>query len=80
MKEKPYATTPKANKSTKPKLPFIVYLDEEPYHTSAYNHQGAISNAAYRYAEENDETVALIMWKIKNNQIDCFVEDREEEI
>lgn len=74
MKEKPYSTTPK---SPKPKLPFIVYLDGEPYHTSAYNHQGAISNAAYRYAEDNDEEVRKVMWQIKEGILDCYVEDRE---
>ena len=77
MKEKPYSTTPK---SSKPKIPFIVYLDGSPYHTSAYNHQGAISNAAFRYAEENDEAVGLVRWKIKEGQIECVVEDREEEM
>jgi hypothetical protein len=68
MKEKPPTV----------KLPFSVYIEGELYETFAYNHQGAISNAAYRYAEDNDEDVKLVMWKIREEMLECWVDDEKE--
>jgi hypothetical protein len=63
------------SKPARPKIPYIVIIEESTYHTSAYNEEAALSNAAYRYAEENDEEVGLIMWKIKQDKLYSNVEE-----
>ena len=64
----------KVKSSVKPaKILYIVTLDGKDYPTWAYNESGATSNAAFRYAEENDEDVKLVMWKINQGKISCEV-------
>lgn len=58
-----------------PKLKYKVTIDGQEYLTSAFNEEGAISNAAYRYAQDNDEEVRLIVWKIKNDKLDIEVDE-----
>jgi len=66
MKTKPSA-------AKKEKINYLVILDGEHYSTYAFNENGAISNAAFRRSEEVDEDVKLIMWKIREGQLDCEV-------
>ena len=60
-------------KSTKPtaqpKLFFLVTIENEKFKTWAVDEDRAISNAAYRYADQEDEEVGLVRWKIKNEQL-----------
>ena len=60
-------------KITTTKSSYTVTLDGTEYSTYAHNKQGAISNAAFRMAKDLDESVRLVMWKIKEGQIDCEV-------
>lgn len=59
----------------RPKLHYHVLIDDQPFDTWAYNEEGARSNAAYRYAQQEDEPVKLIMWKIKQGEINIEVEE-----
>jgi hypothetical protein len=65
-----------------PKLPYRVTLtidgDENEFITRAYSESAAISNAAYRLSRGIGDSVGLIMWKIKEGQIECDVEEMEE--
>jgi len=72
MKESPY------NNNSKPpveKFPYLVTLDGEEYYTKATTPESAISNAAFRHAQELNEPVALVKWKINQGKIDCEVEE-----
>lgn len=73
MKEKPSSFLPSS--SERKKIRYKVIIDDQEFQTSAFNEEGAISNAAYRYAEDNDEEVRLVMWKIQNDQLDFEVEE-----
>jgi hypothetical protein len=70
------------HKETGPKSPYRVTLtidgDENEFITRAYSSSAAISNAAYRLSREIGDSVGLIMWKIKEGQIECEVEEMEE--
>jgi len=57
------------------KTKFIVTIENDEFTTSAYTPESALSNAAYRFADENDEDVALIKWKIKHEQLYSNVEE-----
>lgn len=57
------------------KTRYLITIDGHEFTTYAYNEESAISNAAYRYAEQEDEEVALIRWKIKENILTCEVEE-----
>lgn len=65
----------KSIKPSRPKLKYLVTIEDSEYTTSAYNPEGARSNAAYRYADENDEEVGLIMYQIKHEELYCEVEE-----
>jgi hypothetical protein len=71
MKFKP--TTP--SKPQREKTKYIVTIEDEEYQTSAYTEEAALSNAAYRYADEVDEDVALVKWKIKHDKLYFNVEE-----
>jgi hypothetical protein len=84
MKEQPYTfpkpklTTAQLHKSTKParpKSPYSVTIEESTYNTFAYNPEGALSNAAYRYADQEDMEVKQVMWKIKHEELYSKVEE-----
>ena len=66
MKERP---TPK------PKLRYLVTLDGQEFLTSAFNPQGAISNAAFRLSSGAKMGIALTMHKIKLGEIIAKVEE-----
>jgi hypothetical protein len=71
MKFKP--TTP--GNPQREKTKYIVIIEDEEYTTAAYTPESALSNAAYRYAEDVDEDVALIKWKIKHDKLYWNVEE-----
>jgi hypothetical protein len=73
MKESPKST--RRTISGCKKFKYRVIIDDTPYDTWAFNEEAAVSNAAYRYALDNDEEVGLIMWKIKNDELDMEVEE-----
>ncbi len=73
MKESPYSEKRK-------KFQYCVTLDDQEFHTWAYNKEGATSNAAYRYAEQEDEEVRHIMWQIKQGEIYCEVQEQIYEV
>jgi hypothetical protein len=68
MKAKPTNSKPATNK-----VPYTVTLDGQIFLTYAHNEAGAISNVAYRYAIQEDMDVKLVMWKIKQDELDCEV-------
>ena len=61
----------------RPKFQYSVIIDNCEYHTWAYNKEGALSNAAYRFGKENDMDVKLVMWKIRNGELVRDVEVEE---
>jgi hypothetical protein len=65
-----------------PKSPYRVTLtidgDSNEFITRAYSESSAISNAAFRLSKETGDSVGLIMWKIKEDRIECNVEEMEE--
>ena len=71
MKFKP--TTP--GNPQREKTKFIVTIEDDEFTTSAYTPESALSNAAYRFADENDEDVALVKWKIKQELLHSSVEE-----
>jgi len=71
MKFKP--TNPRNPQRKKTK--YEVIIEDETYTTAAYSEESALSNAAYRYAEDVDEDVALIKWKIKYDKLYSNVEE-----
>jgi hypothetical protein len=67
----------KKSKASGFKSKYCVVIEDSEYITMAYNEEGALSNAAFRYGEENDEEVALVMWKIKHDKYYSLVEEAE---
>lgn len=57
------------------KTKFIVTIEDEEFTTSAFTEEQALSNACWRYAEENDEDVALIKWQVRNDKLYSNVEE-----
>lgn len=57
------------------KTKFIVIIEDETYPTSAFNEEGAKSNAAYRYGQDEDMDVGLVLHKIKKGELFCEVEE-----
>jgi hypothetical protein len=60
---------------TRKKIKYSVTIEDEVYDTWAFNEEGAIANAAFRYGFDNDEDVKLVMWKIREEQLYCNVEE-----
>ena len=57
------------------KTKYIVTIEDEEYITAAYNEELALSNAAFRYASDVDEDVALIKWQVKHEKLYSNVEE-----
>ena len=57
------------------KTKFIVTIEDETYPTSAFNEEGAKSNAAYRYGQDEDMDIGLVLHKIKKGELFCEVEE-----
>jgi hypothetical protein len=77
MRDNPYKSPTKSSMSRllNPKYPYLVTIDGQEFHTSAHSPQAAISNAAYRYSEQEEEEVALVRWKIREGHLNCEVEE-----
>ncbi len=71
MKFKP--STP--SNSQREKIHYCVTIEGEQYNTYAYSEEVALSNAAWRYAEEVDEDVALIKWQLSHDKLYFDVEE-----
>lgn len=71
MKFKP--TTP--GNPQREKIQYEVVIEDSTFITAAYNSESALSNACWRFAEENDEDVALIKWKIREGKLYFNVEE-----
>ena len=71
MKFKP--TSP--SNPAREKIQYEVTIEDSIFVTYAYNEESALSNAAYRFAEETDEDVALVKWKIRNDKLYFNVEE-----
>ena len=65
----------KSNQPARKKFKYLVTIEDTEYITWAYTEENARSNAAYRYADENDEEVGLVMWRIKHDELYCEVEE-----
>jgi len=61
------------SKPVRKKYQYLVTIDGEEYPTWAYNEEGALSNAAYRYGDEHDEEVGRVMWMTKHGDLDYEV-------
>ena len=57
------------------KIQYEVVIENSTFITAAYNSESALSNAAYRYASDQDEDVALIKWKIREGKLYSNVEE-----
>ena len=68
---KTHPTTQGAPKKTK----YRVEIDGEVFITWAPNEELALSNAAYRFADQEDLEVRLVMWKLRNDKLDYSVEE-----
>ena len=51
------------------KIQYEVTIEDSTFITAAYTPESALSNAAYRFADENDEDVALVKWKLKEGKL-----------
>ena len=71
MKFKP--TTP--GNSQRKKIQYEVVIEDSTFITWAFNEESALSNAAWRYAEEVDEDVALIKWQVREGKLYSNVEE-----
>ena len=71
MKFKPTSPT----NPQREKIQYEVTIEDSTFITYAYNEESALSNAAFRYADEMDEDVALIKWKIKQEKLYSNVEE-----
>jgi hypothetical protein len=60
-------------KSESTKSPYEVIINSQILTTWATSEQTAISNAAYRYGTQTGDAVALVLWKIKNNELEVKV-------
>lgn len=68
------AAEPKRTIPPKPKTFYKVTIEDTVYHTAAYTEEAALSNACFRYAEENDENVGRVSWQVKNDKLYSNVE------
>jgi hypothetical protein len=59
------------------KTRYNVFIGGDSYGTSAYGTDGAISNASFQYAKNNNEAVALVRWKINNGELFCHIEEEK---
>ena len=59
----------------KEKTKYICTIEDEEYETWAFTEEAALSNAAFRFAEDTDEDVALIKWKLRNDKLYWNVEE-----
>ena len=57
---------------------YLVEIDGESYSTYALSEHAAISNIAFRYAQEHKTTVALVMYKINLGEISAEAMEDEE--
>jgi hypothetical protein len=71
MKFKP--TSP--SNSAREKIQYEVVIEDSTFITAAFTPESALSNAAFRFAEETDEDVALVKWQIKNDKLYFNVEE-----
>lgn len=55
------------------KSPYEVTIKDQIITTWANSESIAISNAAYRYGLQEGKDVKLILWKIKNNELEVIV-------
>ena len=69
------AAEPKSTIPPKPKTFYQVTIEDTIYHTAAYTEEAALSNACYRYAQENDEEVRKIRWMVRENKLYSNVEE-----
>lgn len=53
------------------KSPYEVAIKDQILTTWANSESQAISNAAYRYGLQERIDVKLILWKIKNSELEC---------
>jgi hypothetical protein len=71
MKFKP--TSP--SNPAREKIQYEVTIDDSTFVTWAFTEEQALSNAAFRFAEETDEDVALVKWKLRNEKLYSNVEE-----
>ncbi len=57
------------------KTKYLVSIEDEQYETHALTEEGAKSNAAYRYGQDEDMDVGLVLHKIKKGELFCEVEE-----
>ena len=57
------------------KIQYEVVIDDSVYETWAFTEEAALSNACWRYADENDEDVALIKWQVREGKLYSNVEE-----
>jgi hypothetical protein len=65
MKFKPTSPTNPARE----KIQYEVVIEDSIFITAAFTPESALSNAAFRFAEETDEDVALVKWKIREGKL-----------
>jgi cytidine deaminase len=63
----------KVKSTDQPKTLFNVTIENSSYKTWATSEEKAIANACFRFAEDEDEEVALVRWKVKNEQLTVTV-------
>jgi hypothetical protein len=71
MKFKP--TSP--SNPAREKIQYEVTIEDSTFITAAFTPESALSNACWRYAEEQDEDVALIKWQVRNEKLYSNVEE-----
>ena len=59
------------------KTKYRITIEDQVFDTWASDEQAAVSNAAFRYAEENDEEVGIVAWKIRTGEFYYDVEEEE---
>lgn len=57
------------------KIQYEVVIEDSTFITFAFTSELALSNACFRYAEEVDEDVALIKWRVRNYKLYSNVEE-----
>ena len=57
------------------KIQYEVTIEDSTFVTFAFNEEGAKSNAAYRYGQDEDMDVGLVLHKIKKGELFCEVEE-----
>lgn len=62
-----HLTTP--GNSQREKIQYEVIIEDSTFVTTAYIPELALSNACWRYVEENDEDVALIKWRVREGKL-----------